>query len=47
MCIKSLKLKNSGGYDHIPQRIVIDAVDILGDSLTKLIKHIYEQRQIS
>ena len=28
-CVMSLKMKNSEGYDRIPQRILIDGVDHL------------------
>ena len=28
-CILNLKVKNSAGFDHIPQRIIVDGVDQL------------------
>ena len=34
--IDGLKLKNTEGYDRIPQRIFIDALDILIEPLTGL-----------
>ena len=35
-CIKSLKVKNTEGYNIIPQRIIIDGQDSLIKPLTKL-----------
>ena len=35
-CIKMLKIKNCEGYDRIPQRVLIDGIDLLIDPLTKL-----------
>jgi hypothetical protein len=35
-CLKSLKPKNSEGFDRIPQKIGADGVEILINSLTKL-----------
>ena len=35
-CIKDLKLKNTEGYDRIPQRILIDGHDFLIVPLTRL-----------
>ncbi len=45
-CIKSLKNKNSEGYDRIPQRILVDGVDVLLDPLHGLFKLIYETKTI-
>ena len=35
-CIKSLKIKNTEGYDRIPQRIIINGLEALGKPLEKL-----------
>ena len=35
-CIKYIKLKNTEGYDQIPQRIIIDGISILIKPLTRL-----------
>ena len=40
-CIKMLKIKNCEGYDRIPQRVLIDGIDLLIDPLTKLFSMIY------
>ena len=40
-CMKSLKSKNSEGYDRIPQRILVDGVDILSVPMQKLMSLIY------
>ena len=39
--IKMLKVKNCEGYDRIPQRILIDVMDLLIDPLTKLFSMVY------
>ena len=44
--VKSIKLKNSEGDDRIPQRILIDGVEILLETLTGLFTRIYEQNTI-
>ena len=45
-CLKSIKLKNSEGYDRIPQRILADGALILLTPLTKLFNLIYHQKAI-
>ncbi len=45
-CVSSLKIKNSEGYDRIPQRIIKDGIDILIAPITSLFKSIYENKQI-
>ena len=35
-CIRSIKLKNSEGYDRIPQRILVDGANYLLPSLARL-----------
>ena len=32
-CVKSLKVKNTEGYDRIPQRIIIDGLESLSKPL--------------
>ena len=45
-CILSLKSKNSEGFDRIPQRILVDGVEVLLQPLTYLFGQIYEQKQV-
>ena len=45
-CIMSLKPKNSEGYDRIPQRILLDGMEILLSPLTKLFEQIYNQKTV-
>ena len=40
-CVKMLKVKNCEGYDRIPQRVLIDGIDLLINPLTKLFSMIY------
>ena len=42
-CIMSLKPKNSEGFDRIPQRILLDGMEVLLPPLTRLFKQVYEQ----
>ena len=35
-CINQLKIKNCEGYDRIPQRILIDGINVLIGPLSKL-----------
>ena len=42
-CIMSLKMKNTEGYDRIPQRILVDGVDLLLESFVGLFSRIYNQ----
>ena len=44
--ILSIKKKNSEGDDRIPQRILIDGIDILLPPLTRLFTTIYMKKQI-
>ena len=45
-CVKSLKNKNSEGYDRIPQRILVDGAEALALPLSTLFNKIYHQRTI-
>jgi hypothetical protein len=45
-CIKSLKNKNSVGFNRIPQRIIVDGADVLIDPLTEMFHRIYLQRTV-
>lgn len=45
-CLKTLKNKNSEGYDRIPQRILKDGSDILVAPLSGLFTRIYNQKTI-
>ena len=45
-CVASLKIKNSEGYDRVPQRIIKDGIENLIAPLTSLFKLIYETRTI-
>ncbi len=40
-CLHSLKPNKSEGFDHIPQRIISDAMDILLNPLTELFRLVY------
>ena len=42
--IKNLKIKNSEGFDRIPQRIITDGIKYLTLPLTALFNKIYNQR---
>ena len=45
-CIKGLKIKNCEGYDRIPQRVLIEGIEIILAPLTKLFKLIIAQNKI-
>ena len=45
-CILSLKMKNTEGYDRIPQRILVDGVDCLLVAFNGLFKRVYEQSEV-
>ena len=45
-CIKCIKLKNSEGYDRIPQRILVDGLEQLIDPLSNLFLHVYNESAI-
>ena len=42
----SIKMKNSEGDDRIPQRVLIDGIEILLGPLTNLFKNVYEKKEI-
>ena len=44
--IKGLKMKNNEGYDRIPQRVLIDGMDVLIRPLTKLFSMVYRDTEI-
>ena len=46
ICMKSMKSKNSEGYDRIPQRILVDGVDVLAVPMQKLMSLIYSEVKI-
>ena len=45
-CVKQLKIKNCEGYDRIPQRILIDGIDVLIKPLSHLFNLIYNEKVI-
>ena len=45
-CVKGLKMKNTEGYDRIPQRIIIDGLESLGKPLEKLFAMIYRDKKV-
>ena len=45
-CLKSIKMKNCEGYDRIPQRVLVDGLEILIDPLAKFFSLIYRDNQI-
>ena len=45
-CTDELKLKNTEGYDRIPQRILIDDQDSLMGPLTNIFKLMYRDQVI-
>jgi hypothetical protein len=42
----NLKLKNSEGYDRIPQRILVEGVEFLAAPITGLMNMIYEKKSV-
>ena len=46
VCVKQLKIKNCEGYDRIPQRFLIDGIDILIEPLSQLFSQIYKDKTI-
>ena len=40
-CIKNLKIKNTEGFNRIPQRIIIDGLDSLIKPLLKMFELVY------
>ena len=45
-CMQSLKVKNTEGYDRIPQRVLVDGVDILVNPFSVLFNKIYYEKSI-
>ena len=45
-CMKSLKTKNSEGFDRIPQKVLVDGTSILAKPMHKLMSLIYKEKQI-
>ena len=45
-CIQSLKIKNSEGWDRIPQRVLVDGIEVLLEPFTVLMNMIYNQKTI-
>ena len=45
-CMQSLKIKNSEGYDRIPQRILVDGLEPLVLAFSGLFARIYAQVQV-
>ena len=43
-CVSEIKIKNTEGYDRIPQRILVDGVEQLLESLTNSFKLIYSEK---
>ena len=44
--MKEIKLKNSEGCDRIPQRILLDGIEILAGPMTTLFNKIYLQKKL-
>ena len=42
-CVKSLKIKNSEGYDRIPQRVLVDGIEVLSSAFEGLFSRVYNQ----
>ena len=45
-CMDSLKIKNTEGYDRIPQRILVDGSEVLHGPFSVLFSKIYQERAI-
>ena len=45
-CIESIKMKNSEGFDRIPQRVLVDGIDYLLLPVSKLFEIIYKEKAI-
>ena len=45
-CIKCIKLKNSEGYDRIPQRVIVDGMEQLIDPLSNMFLCVYNESAI-
>ena len=44
--VRTLSIKNCEGHDQIPQRFLIDGIDILIGPLSHLFNKIYQTKQI-
>ena len=44
--VKSLKIKNCEGHDRIPQRILVDGIEILKTPLAVLFNKIYQTKSL-
>jgi hypothetical protein len=44
-CLHSLKPKNSEGFGRIPQRIILNKMNILQNPLTELFSWVYSQKK--
>ena len=44
--IETIKLKNCEGSDRIPQRLLVDGINVLIKPLTVLFNKIYAQRKL-
>ena len=44
-CLKSIKMKNSEGYDRIPQRVLLDGNEHLLLPMAKLFELIYKEKK--
>ena len=45
-CLESIKIKNTEGYDRIPQRVLADGIQHLLPPFTKLFDLIYKEKTI-
>ena len=45
-CIKSLAIKNSEGFDRIPQRVIVDGCDVLIRPFSIIFQKIYSEKSI-
>ena len=45
-CFESIKLKNTEGFDRIPQRVLIDDIEHLFQPFAKLFELIYREKKI-
>ena len=45
-CMESLKIKNTEGYDRIPQRVLVDGSDVLSGPFSDLFNKIYQEKAI-
>jgi hypothetical protein len=45
-CINSLKIKNTEGYDRIPQRVMLNVIDVLTARLSNIFEKMYHEKAI-